>query len=331
MQRVYRALGLFVAVLVVGTILFRQTERLDWFDSFYATLLSITPLGHGLMPSLSAAGRKLNAALLICGVGVIGYAASIVTRFIFEGEMGRVFWRRKMQKHVNRMEGHYILCGHGRVGRIVAQEMEEHGVPFVIVESQESAVRDRINAGGDVVLGDATDERILESAGIRRARGLVAALESDADNLYITLTARELNPKIRVVARAIDEAASAKIRRAGADSTVSPNIIGGKEMARHLLMPAVVDFIHLATGRQNLELQIQEVHVAVGSKLTGVPLSESPVRREHGVIVVAVYKKSGEAVFNPDPSYALSADDTLICLGQADRVAAIQQMAEGRG
>src|SRR5215472_9051086 len=130
MQRVYRALGLFVAILVVGTILFRQTERLDWFDSFYATLLSITPLGHGLMPSLSAAGRKLNAALLICGVGVIGYAASIATRFIFEGEMGRVFWRRKVHKHVDRMEGHYILCGHGRVGRIVAQEMEEHGVPF---------------------------------------------------------------------------------------------------------------------------------------------------------------------------------------------------------
>ena len=331
MERVYRALGLFAAILVVGTVLFRQIERLDWFDAFYATLLSITPLGHGLMPSLSSAGRKLNSFLLIGGVGIVGYAASIATRFVFEGEMGKVFWRRKVQRHVDRMENHYIVCGHGRVGRIVAVELDSHRVPFVVLESDEKSAADRIAAGGDVLIGDATDEKVLEAAGIRRARGLVAALSSDADNLYITLTAREMNPSIRIVARATDEVAAAKIRRAGAHSTVSPNIIGGKEMAQHLLMPAVVDFIHLATGRKSLDLQMQEVHIRASSKLAGVPLGESPVRREHGVIVVAVYKPNGESVFNPASECVLGPDDTLICLGHPERLAAMQQIAAGKG
>src|SRR5512135_3012872 len=171
-------MGLFAAILLAGTVLFREIERMDWFDAFYATLLSITPLGHGLMPSLSSAGRKLNSFLLIGGVGIVGYAASIATRFVFEGEMGKVFWRRKVQRHVDRMENHYIVCGHGRVGRIVALELDSHGVPFVVLESDEKSAADRIAAGGDVLIGDATDEKVLEAAGIRRARGLVAALSS---------------------------------------------------------------------------------------------------------------------------------------------------------
>jgi voltage-gated potassium channel len=328
MQRVYRALGLFAAILLVGTALFRETERMGWFDAFYATLLSVTPLGHGVMPSLTEAGRKINAILLICGVGVVGYAASIATRFVFEGEMGRIFWRRKVQRRLERMENHYIVCGHGRVGSVVAQQFREHGVPFVVIEKDESAVEERIVAGENVILGDATHEQWLEAAGIRRARGLVAALESDADNLYISLSAREMNPSIMIVSRATDPMAADKLRRAGADRTVSPNIIGGVEMANHLLMPAVVDFIHLATGRQSLDLQMQEIHVREGSNLRGLPLRESPIRREHGVIVVAVYPREGEAVFNPDPEYVVEAGDTLICLGSPDRVEAMRRMAE---
>jgi voltage-gated potassium channel len=330
MERVYKALGLFAVILVIGTVLFRQMERMDWFDSFYATLLSITPLGHGLMPPLSPSGRKLNAILLICGVGVVGYAASIATRFVFEGEMGRVFWRRKVHKRLERMEGHFVVCGHGRVGSIVAAELDRHGADFVVVESQEAAVRQRVADGRDVLIGDATDERVLAEAGIGRAAGLIAALRSDADNLYITLSAREMNPNIRIVARASDEAAAAKLRRAGAQSTVSPNIIGGKEMAQHLLMPAVVDFIHLATGRQSLDLQMHEIHVRPDSRLAGVALGESPVRREHGVIVVAVYKKGGVPVFNPASDCVLAVDDTLICLGHPERLAAMRELAEER-
>jgi voltage-gated potassium channel len=327
MKRVYRAIGLFGAILVVGTLLFRQVESMDWFEAFYVTLLSITPLGHGLMPSLSAAGRELNAALLICGVGVVGYAASIATRFVFEGEMGKVFWRRKVQKRIDRMEGHYILCGHGRVGRTVARQLSEHHVEFVIVERAEDAVRDRIAEGAAVLLGDASDEKVLEAAGVRRANGLVAALESDADNLYVALTARGLNPSIRIVARATDEAAAVKLRRAGVDRTVSPNIIGGREMAQHLLMPAVIDFIHLATGKQNLDLEMREIHVGGGSALEGVPFAESPIRREHGVIVVAVNRPGGESVFNPESSYVVGARDTLICLGHPERLAAMEELA----
>lgn len=329
MQRLYRALGLFVTVLLVGTFLFHAIEGMSWFDALYTSLLSINPFGQGALPSLSLAGREINAFLIVCGVGVVSYAAAIATRFVFEGEMGRVFWRRKVQRNVERMENHYILCGHGRVGRIVAQQMESHRVPFVVVERQEEAVRDRIASGGDVIVGDATDERVLESAGVRRARGLVAALESDADNLYITLSAREINPAIRIVARATDEAAAAKIRRAGAHSTVSPNTIGGREMAQHLLMPAVVDFIHLATGRTSLDLQMQEIHVRAGSRLCRIALKESPIRREHGVIVVAIYRPAGEAVFNPDSDYVVGPEDTLICLGSPDRLEAMRQMAEG--
>jgi voltage-gated potassium channel len=328
MERLYRALALFAAVLAGGTMLFRTIEHLDWFDCFYATLLSITPLGHGLMPELSRAGRELNSFLLVCGVGVVGYAASIATRFVFEGELGRVFWRRRVRNRVNAMEGHYLLCGHGRVGRIVAEELERHGVAFVIVELAEEAVAERVARGEDVVVGDATDEKVLESAGVRRAKGLVAALQSDADNLYVTLTAREMNPKIRIVARATDDAAAAKLKRAGADRTISPNVIGGREMAQHLLMPAVVDFIHLATGKQNLDLEMREIHVRDRSRLCGVPFAESPIRREHGVIVVAINRSSGESVFNPDSSFVVGANDVLICLGRPEHLAAMQKLAE---
>jgi len=327
MQRVYRALALFAGVLALGAVLFRSIERLDWFDAFYTALLSVTPLGHGLMPSLSRAGRQLNAFLLVCGVGVVGYAASIATRFVFEGEMGRVFWRRKVERRVGRMEGHYVVCGHGRVGRTVAEELGRHGVPFVIIESNEEAVRERIARGEDVILGDATDERVLAQAGVARAKGLVAALESDADNLYVTLTARESNPRIRIVARTSDETAAARLKRAGADRTIAPTMIGGREMVQHLLTPAVIDFIHLATGKQNVELEMQEIHVVGGSSLCGVALAESPIRREHGVIVVAVNKPGGESVFNPDSNHVVGEGDTLICLGHPDRLAAMQNLA----
>jgi voltage-gated potassium channel len=328
MQRVYRALGLFAGVLFVGTILFRQAERMSWFDAFYATLLSVTPLGHGVMPPLTRAGREVNILLLISGVAVVGYAASIATRFVFEGEMGRIFWRRKVQRRLERMENHYIVCGHGRVGGVVAEQFRQHGVSFVVIERDQAAVEASIQAGENVILGDATHEQSLAAAGVQRARGLVAALESDADNLYISLSAREMNPAIQIVSRATDPLAAEKLRRAGANRTVSPNIIGGVEMANHLLMPAVVDFIHLATGRQSLDLQMQEIHVTESSRLPGVPLRESPIRSEHGVIVVAVYPRDGEAVFNPEPEYVVEAGDTLICLGAPDRVEAMRQMAE---
>ncbi len=328
MQRVYRALALFGAVILIGGALFRAIERLDWFDAFYTALLSVTPLGHGLMPPLSRAGREVNAFLLVCGVGVVGYAASIATRFVFEGEMGRVFWRRKVERRIAGMEGHYVVCGHGRVGRTVAEELGRHGVPFVVIEKNEEAVRDRIDRGEDVILGDATSESVLARAGVHRAKGLVAALESDADNLYVTLTARESNPEIRIVARTSDDTASARLKRAGADRTIAPTKIGGREMVQHLLMPAVIDFIHLATGKQNVELEMQEIHVAPASTLCGVPFSESPIRREHGVIVVAVNKSSGESIFNPDSGYVVAEGDTMICLGHPDRLAAMQQLAQ---
>ena len=328
MERLYRALLLFAAVLLVGTLLFRRVEGFEWFDSFYTALLSVTPIGHGLIPPLSRGGRQVNAFLLVCGVGVVGYVASIATRFVFEGEMGRIFWKRKVERHVENMEGHYILCGHGRVGRIVAEELAHRSVPFVIVEKDESAVAERISRREDVILGDATDESVLQSAGVKRAAGLVAALQSDADNLYITLSARELNPDIRIVARSTDETAAAKLKRAGASRTVSPNIIGGREMAQHLLMPAVVDFIHLATGKKSLDLEMQEVHVAAGSRLCGVPISESAIRREHGVIVVAINKPSGEAIFNPGSECVVGPEDTLICLGRPERLSVIRQLAE---
>jgi voltage-gated potassium channel len=328
MERVYRALLLFATVLLVGALLFRRVEGFEWFDAFYTALLSVTPIGHGLIPPLSRGGRQVNAFLLVCGVGVVGYVASIATRFVFEGEMGRIFWIRKVQRHVENMNGHYILCGHGRVGRIVAEELAHRKVSFVVVEKNENAVAERIALREDVILGDATDESVLESAGVRRAAGLVAALQSDADNLYITLSAREMNPDIRIVARSTDDAAAAKLKRAGASRTVSPNIIGGREMAQHLLIPAVVDFIHLATGKKSLDLEMQEVHVAAGSRLSGMPISESSIRREHGVIVVAINKPSGESIFNPGTDCVVGADDTLICLGRPEQLAVIRGLAE---
>ena len=171
MQRVYRALALFAGVLVVGGVLFRSIERLDWFDAFYTALLSVTPLGHGLMPPLSRAGRQLNAFLLVCGVGVVGYAASIATRFVFEGEMGRVFWRRKVERRVGRMEGHYVVCGHGRVGRTVAERSHRKESRIEGVEPVEALDRPEENPSEEENRGEEGERSIKALHGAWNSAG----------------------------------------------------------------------------------------------------------------------------------------------------------------
>lgn len=216
---------------------------------------------------------------------------------------------------INRMKDHYIICGYGRIGSLVAGEFAAKPIPFVIIERDEDIVK-RIPDDIPVIYGDATEEEILKDAGIERAKGLVTVLRTDADNLFVTLSARELNPSLFIISRYEEERSESKLRRAGADKVVSPYIIGGTRMASAALRPAVIDFIELATQSENLGLQIEEAVVPPGSPIAGVSVVDSNIRSRLDIIIVAVKKKSGHMNFNPGASTIIEEGDRLIAIGE---------------
>ena len=232
-----------------------------------------------------------------------------------------------MNRSLAEMQGHLVVCGYGRMGRLVCQEFASHAVPFVVVDKLPLA--DELQPkGGLYIQGDATSDEELERVGIRRARALVSVVASDADNLYITMSARLLNDKLFIVARADDERSQQKLSRAGANRVVSPYMIGGTRVAQAVLRPNVVDFLELATRTEHLELNIEEARLDGGSSLAGATLESSGLRQEHGLIIVGIKKASGQMLFNPPRDASLQAGDILIMLGKRsdlDRVAGLAQ------
>jgi voltage-gated potassium channel len=226
---------------------------------------------------------------------------------------------------INRLKDHYIICGYGRIGQMVAAEFERRPLPFVVVEMDEAKAR-KLPADYPLVLGDANEEEVLLSAGIERAKGLVTVLHSDAANLFVTLSARELNPKLFIISRYEEERTKSKLLRAGADSVVSPYIIGGMRMAMAVLRPAVIDFIELATQSESLGLQMEEVLVPADSPLKGVCLAESNIRASLDIIVVAVKKRSGHMEFNPSAESLIEEGDRMIAIGEVEQLRKLETM-----
>jgi voltage-gated potassium channel len=222
------------------------------------------------------------------------------------------------------MKGHYIICGHGRMGQILCQELSNEGVPFVVVDGDPETAEQLITQGYKVVQGDATEDEVLEQAGVRRAKGLVAVVSRDVDNLYITMSAREMsresNTALYILSRATDGPASRKISRAGADRVISPYAIGGMRIVQALLRPTVYDFVEIATQSKGLELMFEELEILAGSKLDGLPLKESGIRSGYDVIVIGIKKPTGRMVFNPGPEVVLQVGDVLIMLGDKEQL-----------
>lgn len=315
-----------VLLVAIGLFGYHWIEGWSLFDSLYMTVTTLTTVGFREVHELSRRGQVFTMFLALGGVFTLFYAASSIIGFIVGGEVVDLFGSRRMHRSLAELKNHMIVCGFGRMGRLVCHEFSSQGLPFVVVDKQADVFEHFEIPHGIALHGDAASDEILQRVGIDRARALVSVVASDADNLYITLSARLLNERIFLVARADDERSEQKLLRAGASRVVSPYVIGGHRVAQAVLRPTVVDFLELATRTEHLELNIEETRLASTSRLVGTTLEQSPIRREHGLIVVAIKQASGKMIFNPPADTTLTEGDILIMLGRRadlDHVAAL--------
>jgi voltage-gated potassium channel len=321
-----------VALLVGGTLGYAVIEpEYTLFDALYMTVITLTTVGYAEVHPLSTAGRMFTMILLLVGVFSIFYAATEIVRGVVSGEVQQHMGRQRMERALSGLSGHIIVCGYGRMGRYVCKELAAQGAEFVVIDRSHELLEGFDIKGGLAVVGDATSDATLKKAGVERARGLVTVTAHDADNLYITMSARLLNAKLFIVARAEGEEAEDKLVRAGADRVVAPYALGGGRIAQALMRPTVLEFIELATKTEHLELQIEQTAVAEGSPLAGSSLAGSRLRQEVGLIIVAIKKADGNMVYTPPPETVIQAGDTLIALGRREHLDRLEGMAAGKG
>ncbi len=322
---------LYIALAIVlalgsGTAGFVLIEGYPPFDAFYMTLTTMTTVGYREIHELSRAGRIFNSALIICGVTVMFFAIGAMTQAVLEMELPELFGRRRVKRMIEKLENHYILCGFGRVGRAAAWELQRGGVPFLVIDRNPERIERAVRAGMLALNGDSTRDQTLEEAGVARARGLIAALATDADNVFVILSAKNMNPRLLVAARAGEEEAEEKLRRAGADVVFAPYSNAGHQLALSLLRPHVVQFLDVATRSIGLEAGIEQVRVTAGSELASRSLKQLQVRRELGVIVLAIRKAAGQMQFNPPAEAVIEADDYLIVMGEQDNLRRLERL-----
>jgi voltage-gated potassium channel len=325
-RKVFAAATVALAgITAVGVAGYMAISGMGFSDALYMTVITLTTVGYREVVPLDTAGQYFTMALLIGGLGIVFYSAALLARELLEGELQRVFGRRRMQRQIAQLRDHIIVCGFGRMGRIVCKELAAKPAQFVIVDRDPEAVRHAEGEEYPCLEGDATEDDVLTAAGIGHAKGLVAALSNDADNVYAVLTARELNPHLVIVARAEDDRSERKLLHAGATRVVSPYVIGGHRMAHALLRPAVLDVLDLATHHRSMELQIEEVTVAAGSFCAGATVAVSGIRDGLGLIVIAIKKPSGEMLFNPTSDTRIEADDRLVLMGSTANLREIER------
>lgn len=318
-------------IFIIGTLGFHFIEEWGILDSLFMTLITITTIGYREIYPLSDYGKIFDIFLIVMGVGTAAYGFASLAQFIVEGEVQRVLGRRRLDKKITRMNDHYIICGNGRIGSLIWQELQQSDKAFLVIDNDPDAINELELRNVPHVSGDATNEETLQRAGIDRAKGLIATASSDVTNVYITLIAKELNPRIFVLARAETEDSIKNLKRAGANKVISPYLIGGRHMANIILKPTVVDFIDLATGEKTKDffIQMEGFKIRTGSKLVGMTLRDSPIRKDIGLIVVAIKDHQGEMIFNPPAAFILSQDDVLVCIGGVDALKSMKQLVGG--
>jgi voltage-gated potassium channel len=315
-------------VMLVGMAGFHLIEGWPWFDGFYMVLTTLTTIGYQEIHPLSHAGRVFNVFVIVTGVSLAFLGIGALTQALLEFELRSFFGRRKMERSIGRLADHYIICGAGRVGRSAARELARRPVPFVIVEQNEVKAA-RFSDDWLVMVGDATQEQTLRQAQIERARGLVAATTTDATNLYIVLTARGLNPGLKIIARASEEDAEKHLLTAGADSVVSPYLFAGQRIAQSFLRPHVVSFLDTATTHLGMDLEIGEIMVGRDSKFAGKTVESSRIRQDRGVIILAI-KRAEKMHFNPAPDHGIESGDCLIAMGEPSQLRQLEELASAR-
>jgi voltage-gated potassium channel len=320
--RIVRIYVAAAVLLIIGTLGFRLLVEHSWLDSFYRTVVTATLNGLD-SPPRSTGGKIWTVFVVLGGVTIFAYVGAAVVEAIAGGILTGAIAERRRWKAIDRLRDHFIICGYGRIGSMIAAELDQQKVPFVIIERSPERVQSVLLRGWLAVAADASRDEVLERVGIHRARGLIAAVGTDAEKVYTVLTARVVRPDLFIVARVESDDAEPKLRRAGADRVISPYHIGATHMAQSALRPAVVDFVQLATSSGHLDLSMEQVKIHEGSGLVGQTIVEAGIRQKFGLIVVAIRRADGTMEFNPSPDSVLRAGDEMVVLGRPQSVKAL--------
>jgi voltage-gated potassium channel len=321
------AIALLVVVFGGGTLGYIVIERWSAWDAFYMTVITVTTVGYREVHDLSLGGQAFTVVLLFGGVGSVLYTLTLLATIVVEGGVEAWMRRRREARMLATIDNHFIVCGYGRIGSIVAGQFRRQGVPLIVVERDPGRCQEAIRDGFLTLEADASREDILRQAGIDKARGLVAVVGTDAENVYAVLSARVLRPDLFIIGRAETEDSSRKLHRAGADRVISPYRIGAIQIAQTAIRPAVVDFIELATSSDNLELALEEIAIAGQSAFAGRSILAAGLRQRFGVIVVGIQRPDRKMDFNPEPDTTMRAGDTLVVLGHPDSLRRLEEEA----
>jgi voltage-gated potassium channel len=315
-DRLLQAFALFLAVFAASVVGYRFITGKTWLDSLYMVVITLATVGYGESSTLTPAGQWLTIAVIVVGISVGTYTLGRLVQWAAEGELDRYFGMRRMKQEIDRLDGHIIVCGFGRIGQILSDELRQHRRPFVVVESDPVRQAECQRLGNLVVQGDATDEETLLAAGIRRARTLVTALPSDAANVFITLTARELNPQVQIIARGELRSSQKKLAQAGADRVVLPATIGAQRIATMITRPSTLEFLDLIADRNVLEVELDELTLPPGCQLAGLSLAELDSRSHLDLLFVGIKPAGAKMRFHPPPDQRLVAGDVVVVLGR---------------
>jgi voltage-gated potassium channel len=316
------------ALLTFGTLGFHIVEGWTLFESFYMTLMTLTTVGYGEVHPLSVNGRIVASALMLAGVATVFVSIGVLVDVLIKLELADYFGRKRRERMLDKLSGHYIVCGAGRVGRSVIHELQRSGASILLIDSDPDRAQWGIQAGIPTLVANATKDETLQRARVNVAKGLVAAIASDAENVYVTLSARGLNPNLLIAARASDDQAEEKLRRAGATTVLTPYTFIGHRLAQSMLRPHVLSFLDVASafsGRGDLEIETEQLQIPKESPVCNRTLEEVRVRQTYGTIILALQKSGGGMLFNPEGNTRIEAGDVLIAMGQR---AQLKRMSE---
>ena len=331
-RRLMVTLGVAVGLLGIGTLGYRWIEGEHWsyFDGFYMTAITLTTIGYGETHPLTDRGRVFTVLLAYSGIFTLAYFASELVRAVVTGELKRTIGRQWVDDQLANLSGHTIVCGYGRMGRIVCDELERQQKRFVILDTDPDLLKELPFKFGLSIHGDAASDDMLRKAGVERARALITVVGSDSANLYITLTARLLSKDLLIVARAEEEEAEAKLRKVGANKVISPYLAGAHRAVQAVFRPTVLHFMEMAARPEFLDLMIEEVRISPNSPLVGKTLKESRLHLELGIMVVGIQKPDGELLYTPSGDVVIEAGSVILGLGQKRQLDQLEKLAKPR-
>jgi voltage-gated potassium channel len=329
----WRPLALFLSLLLIGTIGFHVIEAISILDSLYMTIITVFTVGfREIKEPLSPIGQVFTIFIILGGVGSVLYTFTKLAEVVYEGTIHKIWRRKRMEKKIRKLKDHYIICGHGRMGQTVRERLEEENLPYVVIDNSDEGLAElRKKQDCLHVEGDATNEVALIQAGIKRAKALAALLATDADNLYLVMTVKMINPSLFVLSKALGEDAERKILQIGANKVVSPYKESGLKIAQGLIRPTLVDFLDIIIRRSELSLSMEELIVKKDSRTVDRTLAECDIRRKANVIAVAIKKPGKDIVFNPSPAMKLETGDTLLVLGDSADLDLFEKTYMGEG